>query len=100
MNKSFRLPDPGRKFEAKKRIEAEILPTLRRHETEYAQILSETVDEEKVSETQSQALVAELLAATDRIEGRLDAPKMWLEQFKTSSPNSLPPAKLRVQGSV
>ncbi len=61
------------KFELQQRIKRELLPDIRKHELEYAELLAEQTDPASVPPQKAEASVAEVWRALDHIEN-LPAP--------------------------
>jgi uncharacterized protein (UPF0147 family) len=59
------------KFEIRTLIRSEVLPNLRKHEHEYAELLAINARTERMSETEASALVDQTLKATEAIDNRV-----------------------------
>jgi SEFIR domain-containing protein len=64
---------PIAKFELRQRLKREVLPDIRRHEVEYAELLAEEANPALIPAQEAESAVAEVVDAVDRIEGLLSA---------------------------
>jgi hypothetical protein len=66
----------NQRFEVRQRIAKDILPNLRNHEIEYAQLLAATTAADKVPEAEAQKLLDQVSDAADSLQGKLsESPK-------------------------
>jgi hypothetical protein len=56
------------KFELRQRLKREILPDIRKYESEYAELLSQTAETESIPLEEATSALAEVVQATEHIE--------------------------------
>lgn len=90
------------KFELRQRLKREVLPDLRKHEVEYAQLLAQHADPASIPPQQAEAALAEVRHAVEHIEQLPAAPPNEVKQLltdvrkKLDDPGKAAAAKLKV----
>jgi hypothetical protein len=93
---------PAQKFELRQRLKREVLPDLRKHEVEYAQLLAQRTDPASIPPQQAEAALAEIQHAVEHIAQLPTAPPEEVKQLltevrkKLDDPGKAAAAKLKV----
>jgi hypothetical protein len=90
------------KFELRQRIKRELLPSLRTHETEYAELLAQRTDPTRIPPQQAEASIIEVRQAVEHIQALPVAQSQELTRLltdvrqKLDEPGKTAAAKLKV----